>query len=174
MEFIYEKCICADNECAPQPSVDAIIYRIPSTRGTVRGEGRRREGEQRERGGERKREREKGDHGMTYIWPTGRRVELLIQFALKHSLRFISFPTLPPFRDYLSSPLATPPSTPFVFVEFIYREALFRQCCALPLSRPAKRTLIRENYSRKVDGIKQSGEDGAILLKTNSRCCGRN
>lgn len=28
---------------------------------------------------------------MTYIWPTGRRVELLIQFALKHSLRFISF-----------------------------------------------------------------------------------
>lgn len=142
MEFIYEKCICADNECAPQPSVDAIIYRIPSTRGTVRGEGRRREGEQRERG-ERKREREKGDRGMTYIWPTGRRVELLIQFALKHSLRFISFPTLPPFRDYLSSPLATPPSTPFVFVEFIYREALFRQCCA-PRNKPSSAKTTRE------------------------------
>lgn len=38
MEFIYEKCICADTTSAPQPSVDAIIYRIPSTRGT--GEGK--------------------------------------------------------------------------------------------------------------------------------------
>lgn len=159
--------VCAATECR----CNNIPYTFHSWNGARRRKTTRGRAE---RGGERKREREKGDHGMTYIWPTGRRVELLIQFALKHSLRFISFPTLPPFRDYLSSPLATPPSTPFVFVEFIYREALFRQCCAPPLSRPAKQTLIRENYSRKVDGIKQSGEDGAILLKTNSRCCGRN
>ena len=109
MEFIYEKCICADNECAPRPSVDAIIYRIPSTRGTVSG------GRKDDERASREREREKGDRGMTYIWPTGRRVELLIQFALKHSLRFISFPDyfhhfaitflLPPSRHSSIHPL---------------------------------------------------------------------
>lgn len=67
MEFIYEKCICADNECAPQPSVDAIIYRIPSTRGTVRGEGRQREGEQKERGGKKEGERERGSWYDLYL-----------------------------------------------------------------------------------------------------------
>lgn len=105
---------------------------------------------------------------MTYIWPTGRRVELLIQFALKHSLRFISFPTLPPFRDYLSSPLATPPSIPFVFVEFIYREALFRQCCAPPLFRPARTT--RERYSMVLNNPEKTIYQRRIL---DARCCGR-
>lgn len=121
--------VCAATECR----CNNIPYTFHSWNGE-RGEERRWEGEQRER------EREKGDRGMTYIWPTGRRVELLIQFALKHSLRFISFPIsftstisrLP----FFSLPLATPPSTPFVFVEFIYRGALFRQCCASPLSLP--------------------------------------
>lgn len=146
MEFIYEKCICADNECAPQPSVDAIIYRIPSTRGTVRGEDDERAS--RERGGERKREREKGDRGMTYIWPTGRRVELLIQFALKHSLRFISFPTLPPFRDYLSSPLATPPSTPSfsssLFIEKPCFDNVAPRRCLAPRNKPSSARTTRE------------------------------
>lgn len=103
-------------------------------------------------------ERER-DRGMTYIWPTGRRVELLIQFALKHSLRFISFPTLsstisrlPFFFSLSSRHLSQIQPLRFRF-EFIYREALFRRCCA-PLPSPPPppvsfQTLIRENQSRE-------------------------
>lgn len=96
--------VCAATECR----CNNIPYTFHSWNGE-RGEERRWEGEQRER------EREKGDRGMTYIWPTGRRVELLIQFALKHSLRFISFPDyfhhfaitflLPPSRHSSIHPL---------------------------------------------------------------------
>lgn len=49
---------------APQPSVDAIIYRIPSTRGTGEGkEDDERASRERERGGR--------DRGMTYILAYG-------------------------------------------------------------------------------------------------------
>lgn len=61
MEFIYEKCICADNECAPRPSVDAIIYRIPSTRGTVSG------GRKDDERASRERERERGSWYDLYL-----------------------------------------------------------------------------------------------------------
>lgn len=141
---------------ALRPGADAIIcsYTFPLGKRTPREGNGEHEGTRRSRRAQ-KREREsrehrpeggtpvgrrgasgkgnregKRDHGMTYIWPTGRRVELLIQFALKHSLRFISFRPSPrpsslllPFRDYRSSPRSPfhPCSSSF---RFTYRIAL--------------------------------------------------
>lgn len=66
---------------------------------------------------------------MTYIWPTGRRVELLIQFALKHSLRFISFQLFCYFAItalFATLPLSLSLSHSFfILLKFIYRTA----CC---------------------------------------------
>lgn len=112
---------------ALRPGADAIIYRTPTLPWKLNtvGEKRReqkcrasRPNRQTETVSKRDRGRGKRDHGMTYIWPTGRRVELSIQFALKHSLlRFISFQLLLPFRDYPSYLLFFF----FFFNEFILR-----------------------------------------------------
>lgn len=84
----------------------------------------RREASQRETTSERDREGRR-DRAMTYIWPTGHRVELLIQFALKHSHRFISFRLFYHFRDHFPSRRTCPISS---FFQIYLSDWLIRQC----------------------------------------------
>ena len=75
---------------------------------------------------------------MTYIWPTGHRVELLIQFALKHSRRFISFRLFYHFRDHFPSRPLLPTLSSFsdLLIELVDPTMFARRVTLFPSTLP--------------------------------------